>query len=293
MDDGQKWAVACTRTALLDAGWPDWPSTPNGCRDHRQRHRRREALPQQAADRVPRVRPRACEPRRPSRALPQRRARRDARRDRASMVDRLPEVTEDTMPGELANCTAGRVANLFNFHGPNYTVDAACASALAAMAAAVAGWSSRRIRRRDHRRHRPQHGRGSVREVLQDRRAVGHRHAAVRRRRRRVRDGRGRGAVHRQAPGRRGPRRRQHLRGGPRRRQVERRQGQGHHRSQPRRSAARGGAGVAERRRLPGAGAPHRGPRHVDTGRRRRRARQLDRGLRRRASREARSRSAR
>ena len=32
------------------------------------------------------------------------------------------------MPGELANCIAGRVANLFNFHGPNFTTDAACAS---------------------------------------------------------------------------------------------------------------------------------------------------------------------
>ena len=37
------------------------------------------------------------------------------------------------MPGELGNCIAGRVANLFNLHGPNFTVDAACASALAAM----------------------------------------------------------------------------------------------------------------------------------------------------------------
>ena len=43
------------------------------------------------------------------------------------------------MPGELSNCVAGRVANLFNLHGPNFTVDAACASALAAMDAAVDG----------------------------------------------------------------------------------------------------------------------------------------------------------
>ena len=51
----------------------------------------------------------------------------------------LPAITEDTMPGELANCVAGRIANLFNFHGPNYICDAACASALAAMSAAVEG----------------------------------------------------------------------------------------------------------------------------------------------------------
>jgi acyl transferase domain-containing protein len=25
MDDGQKWAVACTRAALIDAGWPERP----------------------------------------------------------------------------------------------------------------------------------------------------------------------------------------------------------------------------------------------------------------------------
>jgi acyl transferase domain-containing protein len=43
------------------------------------------------------------------------------------------------MPGELSNCIAGRIANLFNFHGANYVTDAACASALAAMSAAVDG----------------------------------------------------------------------------------------------------------------------------------------------------------
>jgi acyl transferase domain-containing protein len=34
---------------------------------------------------------------------------------------------------------AGRIANVFNFHGPNYVVDAACASAMAAMSAAIEG----------------------------------------------------------------------------------------------------------------------------------------------------------
>ena len=43
------------------------------------------------------------------------------------------------MSGELANITAGRVANLFDFHGPNFVVDAACASAMAAMDAAIEG----------------------------------------------------------------------------------------------------------------------------------------------------------
>ena len=51
----------------------------------------------------------------------------------------LPEITEDTMPGELSNCIAGRIANVFNFHGPNYVCDAACASAMAAISSAVEG----------------------------------------------------------------------------------------------------------------------------------------------------------
>ena len=50
-----------------------------------------------------------------------------------------PEITEDTMPGELGNCIAGRVANLFDLHGPNFVVDAACASAMAAFDASIAG----------------------------------------------------------------------------------------------------------------------------------------------------------
>ncbi len=50
-----------------------------------------------------------------------------------------PEITEDTMPGELSNVLAGRIANLFDFRGPNFTTDAACASGLAAATAAVHG----------------------------------------------------------------------------------------------------------------------------------------------------------
>ncbi|MGQ0535253.1 MAG: type I polyketide synthase, partial [Methanobacteriota archaeon] len=48
----------------------------------------------------------------------------------------LPPVTEDTMPGELANVVAGRIANILNLAGPNFTTDAACASSLAALDAA-------------------------------------------------------------------------------------------------------------------------------------------------------------
>ncbi|MEV4974742.1 SDR family NAD(P)-dependent oxidoreductase [Streptomyces scopuliridis] len=44
---------------------------------------------------------------------------------------------EATFPGLLGNVIAGRIANRFHLHGTNATVDAACASSLAAMSAAV------------------------------------------------------------------------------------------------------------------------------------------------------------
>jgi acyl transferase domain-containing protein/NAD(P)-dependent dehydrogenase (short-subunit alcohol dehydrogenase family) len=48
-----------------------------------------------------------------------------------------PPITEDTMPGELANVVSGRVANVLNLRGPNFIVDAACASSHAAVASAI------------------------------------------------------------------------------------------------------------------------------------------------------------
>jgi malonyl CoA-acyl carrier protein transacylase len=54
----------------------------------------------------------------------------------ANYKGRLPRVTEDTMPGELSNVIAGRIANVMDLGGSNYTVDAACASSLAALASA-------------------------------------------------------------------------------------------------------------------------------------------------------------
>ncbi|MGH3781360.1 MAG: SDR family oxidoreductase [Pseudonocardiaceae bacterium] len=47
--------------------------------------------------------------------------------------EQLPKVTEDSFPGVLANVIAGRIANRLDLGGANYTVDAACASALAAL----------------------------------------------------------------------------------------------------------------------------------------------------------------
>ena len=51
----------------------------------------------------------------------------------ADVADRLPEWTEDSFAGILLNVIAGRVANRLNFGGVNFTVDAACASSLAAI----------------------------------------------------------------------------------------------------------------------------------------------------------------
>ncbi|HWG25633.1 SDR family oxidoreductase [Actinospica sp.] len=47
--------------------------------------------------------------------------------------EQLPRLTEDSFPGVLANVIAGRIANRLDLGGTNYTVDAACASSLAAV----------------------------------------------------------------------------------------------------------------------------------------------------------------
>jgi acyl transferase domain-containing protein/NAD(P)H-dependent flavin oxidoreductase YrpB (nitropropane dioxygenase family)/acyl carrier protein len=47
--------------------------------------------------------------------------------------DRLPEWTEESFPGILLNVVSGRIASRFDFGGSNFTVDAACASSLAAI----------------------------------------------------------------------------------------------------------------------------------------------------------------
>ncbi|MBI5444524.1 MAG: nitronate monooxygenase, partial [Deltaproteobacteria bacterium] len=52
------------------------------------------------------------------------------------VLDRLPAWTEDSFPGLLPNVIAGRISNRFDLGGANYTIDAACASSLAALQAA-------------------------------------------------------------------------------------------------------------------------------------------------------------
>ncbi|GAA1273249.1 type I polyketide synthase [Kitasatospora nipponensis] len=50
-----------------------------------------------------------------------------------AIAQQLPALTEDSFAGMLANVIAGRIANRLDLGGANFTVDAACASSLAAL----------------------------------------------------------------------------------------------------------------------------------------------------------------
>ena len=56
----------------------------------------------------------------------------DARLDEAMdfLSGRMPRITPDAMPGLVPNILTGRIANRLNLMGPNYIIDAACASSL-------------------------------------------------------------------------------------------------------------------------------------------------------------------
>ena len=139
MDEAQKWAIACTREALEDYGYPGRPLDLDrtavilGNAMAGEKHyltSLRVYFPEYAHE---------LEESASFAALPEA-VRRDITRElQQRMGRRLPEITEDSMPGELSNCIAGRIANIFNFHGPNFVTDAACASAMAAISAAVEG----------------------------------------------------------------------------------------------------------------------------------------------------------
>jgi acyl transferase domain-containing protein/acyl carrier protein/NAD(P)-dependent dehydrogenase (short-subunit alcohol dehydrogenase family) len=139
MDGAQKWAIAATREALQDYGYPERPLDLDrtavilgnalagekhyltSLRVHFQEYAKDLAASASFA------------------ALPEAVRQNISREVHDRMDHDLPAVTEDSMPGELANCIAGRIANIYNFHGPNYVVDAACASAMAAISTAVEG----------------------------------------------------------------------------------------------------------------------------------------------------------
>jgi len=139
MDGAQKWAIACTREALEDYGYPRRPLDADrtavilGNAMAGEKHylsALRIYFPEYARELAETA----------SFATLPETLRRDITRElHDRMAKAIPEITEDTMPGELANCIAGRIANIFNFHGPNYVVDAACASAMAAISSAIEG----------------------------------------------------------------------------------------------------------------------------------------------------------
>jgi len=59
---------------------------------------------------------------------------------------RLPSFTEDALPGTLNNLAPGRVANRLDLGGPNFSIDAACASSLCAIDLAISELNSGRSR---------------------------------------------------------------------------------------------------------------------------------------------------
>jgi acyl transferase domain-containing protein/NAD(P)-dependent dehydrogenase (short-subunit alcohol dehydrogenase family)/acyl carrier protein len=139
MDQAQKWAIAASREALEDYGYPQRSLNPDrvavilGNAMAGEKHyltALRVFFPEYAHE-LAKIASFA--------ALPEEVRGGITRELHDRMGKHLPEITEDSMPGELANCIAGRIANIYNFHGPNFICDAACASAMAAMSAAVEG----------------------------------------------------------------------------------------------------------------------------------------------------------
>lgn len=55
---------------------------------------------------------------------------------KAAVADHLPEVTEDTLAGNMSNTITGRICNHYDFGGGAFTVDGACSSSLLSVAMA-------------------------------------------------------------------------------------------------------------------------------------------------------------
>ena len=136
--------------ALADYGFPGRAAGPGAHRGHpRHRHGGRAALPHEPPRDVPRVPQGAHTVSASSASCRSRCAPPSSARWHEALDKRLPPITEDTMPGELANIISGRVANLLNLRGPNFITDAACASSFAAIES-----RDRPARRRPLRRRR-------------------------------------------------------------------------------------------------------------------------------------------
>ncbi|HZD05343.1 MAG TPA: polyketide synthase, partial [Longimicrobiales bacterium] len=139
MDLAQKWAIVAARETLADYGAPEKALDPERTAvilgnalggDTHLLTAARILFPEVAAE---------LEKAPSFRSLPGELRAAVLEELRAGVGSRLPVITEDTMPGELANIVAGRLAALFDFKGPNFVTDAACASAMAAVSAAAEG----------------------------------------------------------------------------------------------------------------------------------------------------------
>ncbi|MBZ5498156.1 MAG: SDR family oxidoreductase [Acidobacteriia bacterium] len=139
MDLTQKWAIVTVREALADYGYPNRPLDAertavilgNAMAGDAHLYSAARVLFSDYAHELARTPGFTVLPADARKAI--------LEQLRAAIGRRLPEITEDTMPGELANIIAGRIAALYDFKGPNFVVDAACASAMAALSAAVGG----------------------------------------------------------------------------------------------------------------------------------------------------------
>ncbi len=139
MDDSQKWGISVARQALLDYGYPQKPL--DGTRtaviignalagENHYITSLRIRLPDYM-EALKEVEAFAQLPVEVQKALLEGMTQ--------NIRKRVSNITEDTMPGELGNVIAGRIANVFNFSGPNFITDAACASSHAAVQAAIDG----------------------------------------------------------------------------------------------------------------------------------------------------------
>ena len=139
MDLTQQWGIAASHQALTDYGYPQRTLDPDrvaviiGNANAGERHYRstmRILLPEYVE---------AMTKTESFRNLPQAVQQQLIDGMIANIQGQIPAITEDTMSGELSNIIAGRIANVFNFSGPNFITDAACASSLSALSAAMQG----------------------------------------------------------------------------------------------------------------------------------------------------------
>ncbi len=133
LDTGQKLALICARQALLDAGYLEKPFDRENCGviignsmgGNASVENLRAIHFHEFLEKLLRL----------EAGVPEK-TRSDLVKAFRNLNPTRP-ITEDSLPGELSTIIAGRVCSTFDLHGPNFTIDAACGSGLAAVAVAV------------------------------------------------------------------------------------------------------------------------------------------------------------